>query len=68
MTEQNDINRLVTRLHHSLTAIETMLRAERQDEERQRSHYLDALRRKAAGQFDGNVTAEFFGAGSVGAR
>lgn len=55
-----DIEAVTHRLMQTLSEIEIMLGDERLTEERQQADYFDMLRRKASGELDGNVTAQFF--------
>ncbi|WP_182085674.1 hypothetical protein [Aureimonas sp. ME7] len=60
MEETLDMNSLAQRLGQTLALIETMLRDDRAEAEAKRAHYFDALRRKAAGEHNDNVTSQFF--------
>lgn len=60
MQDLVDITTVTERLMQTLAQIETMLGDERAVEERRQADYMDMLRRKAAGEAVGNVTAQFF--------
>ncbi len=60
MQETIDIESVTQRLMQTLYEIETMLGSEQDPDQRQQADYFDMLRRKASGEFDGNVTAQFF--------
>ncbi|WP_279478656.1 hypothetical protein [Aureimonas sp. SK2] len=55
-----DIESVTHRLMQTLAQIQAMLGDDRDAEERQQADYFDMLRRKASGELDGNVTAQFF--------
>lgn len=60
MQDLIDIADVTERLKQTLRQIETMLGDERTTEERRQADYIDMLRRKASGELNGNVTAQFF--------